>query len=438
MFELIQDEDGGQPLGVAKDEKGLSIDMRSDFDFVEGHKVYKGLITGMNNLIDCINNPNKHTLNVDARQLLTLLSRLPKDEDERALFTREQLLIDKSERIRERLAMITSIRKSNDKLSKAREQRHASILQEQLTTEDLQVARNLIEEVGAVRESLSEISLAQIKLSVESTHLTAELDGVEKDMVTLRKQSYISLFDPTMLLMQHFGDKLDDKYENIPLDDKRRIKKAILGKVMTSLQALSATRSDTSGASRALFYKHSSVFKDTMEMEVASFMETEEARIIQQVYEMAVDLQNIREERQMQELRTTDTYSLTKSDVRVTRNPLILEMHILNLVTLAGYNPEMWANAFGLRTSGIAKQMLGFWGDRSTGPLTAEDIRYVFRGDRKPIDFGLDYTSLEFSVEVVKKKLVQSMTPKSEGTEKGESLPKLEERMMNPEGGDDA
>ena len=149
-----------------------------------------------------------------------------------------------------------------------------------------------------------------------------------------------------------------------------------------------------------MFPKVSSVFAPSIQEDFTEFTSTETSRVIQLVYKLALEMEQLRNQSGSDFQRATRVYNLSNDNVQVTPNPLQREVHFLNLITLAGYDPERWAQAFGVPISGIGKQILGAWGNGSKGPLKPEDIRRIFRGDRDKLPYDLDYTSLSYASRV--------------------------------------
>jgi hypothetical protein len=53
---------------------------------------------------------------------------------------------------------------------------------------------------------------------------------------------------------------------------------------------------------------------------------------------------------------------------------LVQELEDLNIISYAGYDPELWTRGFGIPTSQLGKQIVRAWKSRGLMPLTASDL----------------------------------------------------------------
>jgi hypothetical protein len=288
-----------------------------------------------------------------------------------------------------------------------------------------------MEEVHASRELMTETSerIRQIKRAILISK--ANQDAIEVELRDLREDSYSHASGAIRLLMSYHSSG-DEAYSKIPIGDKIKIRDALQPRILGAFKTMESAHGRSGTMERALFPRMKSLFKGTIDLELREFMETDEARVIQLVYEMALDMQEIRKMKPVDPRQPVKQYNLYDDSVRTTNNPLMSEMHVLNLITLAGYDPRRWAQSFGIRISGIAKQILNGWGGGNSGPLRAEGLRRIFRVDTKPLDIRIDYTQLEFEFDLKKRLKMKKFLQKQGEDRKGDRLPDLETEIKAP------
>jgi hypothetical protein len=358
------------------------------------------LIMGSEDISKCIANPDKFALTLASRVLMSILASAPKTEDEKELFKDEQRFVDASEKANSKLEQsyytIESYRKKYAQL----EADHFSLMSALSASSSALESRALYEEAQVSRESMTKLAQAiDVEQRAASTYL-GDVDAAEDKLKTLRTKALRSMYDPTSLLLSTLGVQLPSTYASLTVKDRKTIKDALQPEVMGFLSSLSGIQGGSTTMERAIFPKVSSVFAPSIEADFAEFRSTEASRVIEQVYNLAKEMEQLRNQSGSDFQRATRVYDLSNDNVIVTPNPLQREVHLLNLISLAGYDPERWAQAFGIPISGIGKQILSAWGNGSKGPLKPEDIRIIFRGDRDKLPYDLDYTSLSYSSRV--------------------------------------
>uniref|UniRef100_A0A2V0RIC7 Uncharacterized protein n=1 Tax=viral metagenome TaxID=1070528 RepID=A0A2V0RIC7_9ZZZZ len=398
MEDLIK-EIGNQQVNATVYEGGkIDVAIEGAHDVVKSK--FPELFQGAEDISKCVANPDKFALTLPARILMSLLASSPRTKHEKDLFKNEQRLIDASEKAAQR-AM-----KANDTLGSYRskyeslEAKHFSLMGSLSTATTTLESRNLMNEIHISRESMSELKRAIESESRALSTYYGDVDAAEGQLVKLRSTAMSAMYDPMILLFSSIGVELPSSYDSINVYERRAIKDVFQTKILGYLSSLTGIQGGSTTTERAMFPKVSSVFAPSIEMDFNEFKSTEVSRVIQLVYNLALEMEQLRRGSGSEFQRATRVYDLSNDSVIVTSNPLQREVHLLNLITLAGYDPERWAQAFGIPISGIGKQILNAWGGGSKGPLKPEDIRKIFRGDRDRLPYGLDYTSLSYSSRV--------------------------------------
>jgi hypothetical protein len=124
--------------------------------------------------------------------------------------------------------------------------------------------------------------------------------------------------------------------------------------------------------------------------------------------------------------------SLMNMNLKVRKdNSLIREMKLLNLASLAGFDPYVVTQVFGVTISGVAKRLLDAWVDNGRAPLMFEDIRKVFKLSGYHPDTHLDIMSVS---EGLNKALMKDMRPKPKGSKGkgGDKPPTGETKTLVP------
>lgn len=420
----------------------FSINLDTPIEFVRSHKDYSVYADGADNIVNCVMDPSNNALSLAGQNLMALLAHLPTEEESKSLLQKEFDLTNKSEVEVERSEDLREELLEHHARMRKTEQRHSLLLNLEATVQDMLEARGVMEEIYVSRELMADISKLIQQTERAITVSTANRDAIEAELSKLREGSYSHASGAVRLLMSYHGSG-DEAHSKIPIGDKIKIRDALQPMILGAFKTMESANGKSGTMERALFPRMRSLFKGTIELELREFMETDEARVLQLVYEMALDMQEIRAMKPVNPRQPVKQYNLYSDSVRTTNNPLMSEMHILNLITLAGYDPRRWAQSFGLRISGIAKQMLNGWGGGNSGPLRAEGIRRIFRVDTKPLDIRIDYTQLEFEFDL--KKRLEMQMHKSDLKDrletrglrdkgrKGDQLPDLETEIKAPQ-----
>uniref|UniRef100_A0A2V0RAM6 Uncharacterized protein n=1 Tax=viral metagenome TaxID=1070528 RepID=A0A2V0RAM6_9ZZZZ len=404
---------------MAMETPTQAVDERSDGRFAEMMFVddklrsdYKALFMASDNIKRCVSNPNDNSLSLDDRALLSIIGQVELSELEKDLVPAESEILDKIEKgtedyiksatslekHRERYALLESM--SFDKNTKL------------ASTEDRNEVRAIYSDIEDIREEMFSIESKVRNITANIPVMQANVIGLERDLKSIRSEGFKLSSNPRRLLFKHVGGDVSAKYSNMSLADKLGIKKLLQEKVISSLNNLVSGPGLEDGGEIGLFPSHGSLIGSSFDKSFSDFKKTSSARILQQVYEMAVDLERLRTNNlPMREVpEDVSVYDLTNDSIVVTSNSLQREMHLLNLISLAGYSPELWAQAFGVPISGIGKQILGAWGSGHAGPLKAEDLRRLFKSDTKRISYDLDYTTLIDSFKIDEVRTVRKLT----------------------------
>lgn len=112
-------------------------------------------------------------------------------------------------------------------------------------------------------------------------------------------------------------------------------------------------------------------------------------------------------------------------------NPLIEEMKLLNLASLAGYNPIVVMRVFGVPISGVGKRLMDAWIKNGKKPLMLEDIRRVFRLKSYQPDTFLDVPSVAETLNSELLKDLNQQRSKS-NKERGDKAPKGPTKVIQP------
>jgi hypothetical protein len=366
----------------------------------EVSRKFPELIQGAADIAKCVANPDKFALTLPSRILMSILATAPKTDDEKELFKDEQRFVDASEKANDRLkqshAKIASYRSKYALL----EANHFNLMGTLSSSVDTRESRMLFEEAQVSRESMTKMAQAIDAEQRAISTYEGDVDAAEDQLLKLRAKTMTSLYDPTALLLSSLGVQLPETYDALTVKDRKTIKDALQDDVLGHLSPLTGVQGGSTTMERAMFPKVSSVFAPSVEADFVEFKSTEASRVIQLVYKLALEMEQLRNQSGSDFQRATRVYDLSNDSVIVTSNPLQREVHLLNLISLAGYDPERWAQAFGVPISGIGKQILSAWGNGSKGPLKPEDIRTIFRGDRDRLPYDLDYTSLSYASRV--------------------------------------
>jgi hypothetical protein len=405
QMERLMEEMSNQRLDVSVSDTGR-FGVRLESAREEVARRFSELIEGSEDISKCIANPSEFSMTLNARILMTILASAPKTEDEKKLFEDEQRFMDASEKANNKLNQAHSNIASYRSKYALLEADHFSLMSALAASSATRDARAIFEEVQVSRESLTKLAQAIDAEERAIPTYVGDVDAAENKLMELRGKAMTSLYDPISLLLSSFGVDLDilplslRKYNSLTIKDRKMIKDALQPEVMGYLLTLTGIQGGSTTTERALFPKNSSVFAPSIDADFAEFKSTEVSRVIQQVYNLGLEMEQLRNQSGSDFQRATRVYDLSNDSVIVTSNPLQREVHKLNLISLAGYDPERWAQAFGIPISGIAKQILSAWGNGSKGPLKPEDIRAIFRGDRDKLPYDLDYTSLSYTTKV--------------------------------------
>jgi hypothetical protein len=424
MAEALQD------VVITRDNDSFTVKADTALEFVKGHKDYHVYVNGANNIVRCILDPANNNLSLDGQRLMSIMARLPTEEDSKDLLQRELDLIDKGEYEQERRDDLRTNMRGYTALMIEVEQKLTTLINKMATAQGVMETRDIMEEVHALRERRVELSELEFKAERAMEISIANSDAIEADLRKLRDHAYSSVSNAARLLMSYHGSD-DEASRMIPIGDKIKIRDALQPRVLEAMRTLESAHGNAGTMERALFPRMGALFKGSVDLELREFMKTEEARVLQLVYEMALDMKEIRDMKPADPKLPARQYNLFSDSVTTTNNPLMSEMHILNLITLAGYNPNSWAQSFGIRISGIAKQILNGWGGGNRGPLKAEGLRNIFRVDTKPLDIRIDYTKLEFDFELEKRRLLKM--GKIADKQKGEELPDVKTEVREPQ-----
>lgn len=404
-MENLMKEMGNQKLEVeASDDGKFKVTIESAREEVS--RKFPELVKGAEDIAKCVANPDKFALTLESRILMSILATAPKTEDEKELFKDEQRFVDASEKASTRLKQAHSTIASYRSKYALLEADHFSLMGALSASTDTRDSRALFEEAQVSRESMAKLAQAIDAEQRAISTYEGDVDAAEDKLLKLRAKTMMSLYDPTALLLSSLGVQLPSVYDTLTVKDRKTVKDALQNDVMSVLSPLSGIQGGSTTMERAMFPKVSSVFAPSIEADFAEFKSTEASRVIQLVYKLALEMEQLRNQSGSDFQRATRVYDLSNDSVIVTSNPLQREVHLLNLISLAGYDPERWAQAFGVPISGIGKQILSAWGNGSKGPLKPEDIRTIFRGDRDKLPYDLDYTSLSYASRVAELKSI--------------------------------
>uniref|UniRef100_A0A2V0RIE5 Uncharacterized protein n=1 Tax=viral metagenome TaxID=1070528 RepID=A0A2V0RIE5_9ZZZZ len=146
-----------------------------------------------------------------------------------------------------------------------------------------------------------------------------------------------------------------------------------------------------------------------------------EGRALQAIYDISQKLYDagappkVRAEMAMA-MRSELSSGLMAVDHKVREdNSLIREFELLNLASLAGFNPNVVTQVFGVPISGVGKRLLDAWFENSRTPLMFEDIRGLFKMTTYHPDTYLDVMSLSESLNQAQ---MRDLAPKRKSSEK--------------------
>jgi hypothetical protein len=260
---------------------------------------------------------------------------------------------------------------------------------EVLTMEERSALQTMIEDRNAFVGRVSEIDISISRMKSSIAKHRAQMESVEKKIVEEQKAAYETVTEPTKKLFLHMseggrlhtdGETKKPAYLNEMIslmekgykNDALRMIKSVLkqpGDTFTSL----------------LLTEHKGVVNTSSSGTLDGYLETESATVMQNVYNLAAVNREFNRTLDFKVFKDTPLlkkqdvdYILYNANVHVEENDVHREVYRLHLITLSGYHPISWAEAFGLRISGIGKRVLDEWKDGKLRPLTPGDLRRRF------------------------------------------------------------
>jgi hypothetical protein len=304
-----------------------------------------------------------------------------------------------------------------------------------LTTEERTALQRMIEDREAFIGRISEIDIAVSRMKKSIEKQRADMESIEKDIIKEQKAAYETVTEPTMKLFMHMseGGRLNT-YGNVKLFDQMLeiMEKGYKNDALRMIKSVLKQPGDT--FTSLLLTEHRGIVDTSSSGTLDGYLGTESATVMQNVYNLAavnrefnmsLDFKVFKDNPLLK--KQDVDYILYNGNVHVEENDVHREIYRLHLITLAGYHPHSWAEAFGLRISGIGKRVLDEWRDGKLRPLTAGDLRrrfsQSFSNGIARTDESLDYVNISMhEVKTAQKEIQEEVAEHLQEHRKGRAV----------------
>jgi hypothetical protein len=322
---------------------------------------------------------------------------------------------------------------------------------EVLTMEERAALQTMLNDRQAFVERMSEIDIATKRIESSIATHKAQMESIDRRIIEEQKKAYETVTEPTMRLFMYMsaGGRLHTNGNVALLDEMLSIME--VGYKADALRLLkSVLKQPGDTFTSLLLTEHRGVVNTSSSGDFDGYLRTESATVMQNVYNLAavnrefnmtLDFKVFKD---IPLLKKQDVdYILYNGNVHVEENDVHREIYRLHLITLAGYHPINWAEAFGLRISGIGKRVLDEWTHGKLRPLNAGDLRrrfsQSFSNGVSRNDESLDYVSVSMNeVKKAQKEIQKEVSEELHKDAKGKAPiympPALEVVEMLPNG----